>query len=114
MVKLPNGDKAIVPLEKFTEYSLNPDHPVGQHKARVFKAALGLTLEDASFLQTIVQGVANTHDAVPQEPSAFGDRYVIDFILETESGVATIRSAWIVRHDENVPRLTSCFVMEED
>lgn len=113
MAKLPNGDRAVVPLEKFTEYALNPEHPSGQHKTQVFKAALGLTLEDAAFLQKIVKAIASTHDATPQEPTAYGDRYVIDFTLTTDSGTATVRSAWMVRKDEDFPRLTSCYVIED-
>ena len=113
MAKLPNGDKAVVPLEKFTEYALNPEHPSGRHKARVFKAALGLTFEDAAFLQETVKKLASTHDATPQEPSAYGERYVIDFTLTTDSGTATVRSAWMVRKTEDFPRLTSCYVIED-
>ena len=55
MAKLPNRNNAVVSLEKFTEYLLNPEHPTGRHKARVFKAALGLTLENAEFLRNTAQ-----------------------------------------------------------
>jgi hypothetical protein len=113
MAKLTNADQAIIPLEKFTEYCLNPEHPTGQHKARVFKAALGLTLDDATFLQATVAKTVMTYDATPQEPNAFGDRYVIDFMLTTAVGSAVVRSAWIVRYHENFPRLTSCYVLED-
>ncbi|WP_369750949.1 DUF6883 domain-containing protein [Calothrix sp. PCC 7507] len=41
-------------------YCLNPEHPEGKHKARVFKSALNLDLNDAEELQTILlQAVAN-------------------------------------------------------
>jgi hypothetical protein len=40
-MKLPNSDKAIVPIEKLRDYSLNPSHSVGKHKARVFESVLG-------------------------------------------------------------------------
>ena len=113
MAKLPNGSKAVVPVEKFTEYLLNPDHPTGRHKARVFKAALGLTLENAEFLRERAQQIAVTGDAERQEPTPFGERYVIDFEMTTESGTANVRTAWIIRHGEDFPRLTSCYVLEE-
>lgn len=112
MAKLPNGDQAIVPLEKLTDYSLNPEHTTGKHKARVFKAALGLTLDDAPFLRGELLDFVKTHEATPQEPTPYGDRYVIDFELTTTVGTATVRSAWIVRHSEDFPRLTSCYVIE--
>lgn len=113
MAKLPNGEQAIVPLEKFTEYALNPEHPTGRHKARVFNAVLGLTLDDAPFLQATVQHIAETGDAVPQEPTPYGQRYVIDFELTTDSGTGIVRTAWLIRNDEDVPRLTTCYVIED-
>ncbi len=42
-MKLPNGERAVVDIIKLQDYCLNPAHPRGQHKARVFAAALGLT-----------------------------------------------------------------------
>jgi hypothetical protein len=45
-MKLPNGDRAIVDLEKLRAYCLNPQHPRGRHKARVF-ASFGIREADA-------------------------------------------------------------------
>jgi hypothetical protein len=36
-MKMPGGDAAIVDRQKLTGYSLNPEHPRGKHKARVFQ-----------------------------------------------------------------------------
>jgi len=41
-MKMPDGDAAIVDRQKLTGYCLNPEHPRGKHKARVF-AMLGFT-----------------------------------------------------------------------
>ena len=112
MGKLPNGDQAIVSLEKLTGYSLNPEHTTGKHKARVFKAALGLTLDDAPFLREKLLDIVKTHRATPQEPTSYGERYVIDFELTTSAGTALVRSAWIIRNGEDFPRLTSSYVIE--
>jgi uncharacterized protein DUF6883 len=49
-MKLPGGDAAIVDPQKLTRYCLNPGHPRGKHKARVF-AALGFTTENADELR---------------------------------------------------------------
>jgi hypothetical protein len=113
MSKLPNGERALVPLEKFTEYVLNLEHPTGRHKARVFAAVLGLTRDDATFLQELVQRIAETHDAERQEPTRYGERYVIDFELTTDSGSGVVRTAWIIRQGDDVPRLTTCYVIED-
>jgi len=110
MAKLPNADQAVIPLEKLTEYALNPDHPTGRHKAHVFKAVLGLSLEDSSFLHQAIQAIVISHDAVPEEANSYGARYVIDFELTTDAGTAIVRTSWIIRNGEDFPRLTSCYV----
>jgi hypothetical protein len=47
-MELPNGDRAVIPIEKIIGYCLNPNHPKGKHKARVFKSVLNITNDDAS------------------------------------------------------------------
>ena len=44
MPKLPRPERAIVHIEKLADYCLNPEHPSGKHKARVFKSVLNLGL----------------------------------------------------------------------
>ncbi len=50
-MKLPNGERAAVDLEKLTDYCLNPDHPRGKHKARVFLGACGFAAENAELMR---------------------------------------------------------------
>ena len=50
-MKLPNSDRAVVEIAKLRDYCLNPEHPHGKHKARVFAAALGLTADQAETLR---------------------------------------------------------------
>ncbi len=113
MPKLPNADKAIIPLEKFTMYALSPDHPQGKHKARVFRAALGLTINEADFLRDEVKRLIQTAEATPQSPTQYGKRFVVDFTLTTDVGTATVRTALMIRKEEDFPRLTTCYVIED-
>ena len=107
---LPGGEAAIVDIRKLTEYCLNPDHPRGKHKARVF-AALGFTAENAEELRAaLLKAAAATTDAQPAQSEQFGDRYVIEFEIRGPRASAVVRSTWIVRRGETSPRLTSCFV----
>lgn len=39
-----------------------------------------------------------------------GDVYVLTFVFVTADGRATILTAWIIRHDEDFPRLTTCYI----
>jgi hypothetical protein len=110
MPKLPNAERAVVEIEKLLTYSLNPEHEVGKHKALVFKAALGITLDDASWLrQTILQKVLDA-EATRGPASPFGEKYVVDIEVERAGLKAIIRTAWIVDYGADFPRLTSCYV----
>jgi hypothetical protein len=111
-VKLPNGDRAVVPLEKLTGYSLNAEHGSGRNKAYLFEKRLGLTADDAAFLRDTLLQQAKDADAKPASPTVYGERYVIDFDVTTDMGNARVRSAWIVRKDEDFPRLTSCYIID--
>ena len=50
-MQLPGGTNAIVEISKLRNYCLDPHHPRGRHKARVFLSALGLGQTDADFLR---------------------------------------------------------------
>ncbi len=110
-MKLPNGDRAVVDLAKLRDYCLNPDHPRGRHKARVFASALGLTAARAADLQTALLEAARTADASASEADEYGQRYGVEFTMSGPAGTAAVQSAWIVRTGEDFPRLTSCYVL---
>ena len=46
-------------------------------------------------------GIANPH----------GQRFIVDFDLARESRTVRVRSTWIVRIGEDLPRLTSCYLL---
>jgi hypothetical protein len=107
---LPNPERAEVDPRKLTEYCLSIEHPVGKHKAAVFRAALGITMTDAVLLRNWLLDAAASGEAVAGAADEFGQRYQLDFVATTQIGSATIRSAWIVRAGEDFPRLTTCYV----
>lgn len=107
---LPNGERATVDIRKLRDYCLNPDSTRGNRKARVFEAALGITAGDVTKLQEKLLDVAHTSEAQLGELDMYGQRYTIDFEMETEVGKAVVRSGWIILRDENAPRLTTCYV----
>ena len=106
-MKLPNGEKAVVEIAKLLDYSLSVAHPEGRHKARVFRAVLGIGLAGSHMLRERLLAAARDQDAVVGEVDEFGHRYVIDFPLEHAGRRALVRSAWIVLVNEDFPRLTS-------
>jgi hypothetical protein len=110
-VKLPHAELAVVEIAKLRDYCLSTDHLRGRHKARVFAAALGLTADHAEQLRHALLDAAHTLDAAATDGDEFGQRYVLDFTMKGQAGIATVRSCWIVRSGEDCPRLTSCYVL---
>jgi hypothetical protein len=109
-VHLPNGDRAIVDIRKLRDYCLNPGSPRGRHKARVFLRAIGLTKADAPELRRVLLAAARTEEATVGTHDQYGQRYSIEFLMETESGNARVHSGWIVLSGTTEPRFTTCYV----
>lgn len=111
MELLPNVENAQVPIEKLRDYSLDANHPVGKHKARVFESALGMTSDDALRLRELILRAILTNRAVEQGTNTHGTRYSVDFQAFGVKGSIKVRTAWIIDCGETIPRLTSCYVM---
>lgn len=110
-MKLPNGDRADLGT-KIEDYSLNPLHREGQHKARVFASALNVTAANADVLRRAVLDTARTSDEVESRgDNGFGVVFVLRFRMETGAGAAQVLTAWIIRHNEDFPRLTTCYIL---
>jgi hypothetical protein len=98
-MKIPDADRAVVDIRKLRNYSLNPAHRTGRHKAHVFIAALGMTADDAEALCNILLKVVREHEADLGLKDSYGQRYQLDFTLEWRGKQAVIRSAWIIESD---------------
>ena len=109
-MKLPNSSKAVVDIKKLLDYALNPSHPRGKHKARVFKSVLGITEEDAEWLRQQALWAAANSEVISETQSVFGNKYVIDANISHQEKSAIVRFSWIIEHGTDFPRLTTCFV----
>ena len=108
-MKVPTAEHAVVDIRKLRDYCLNPLHDDGKHKARLFSAALGMMADDAEELRRVLLEAVKTQDAQLGRRDAYGQRYVVDFMLVWRGKQAMIRSAWIIEHDSDTPRSTSCY-----
>ena len=72
---------------------------------------LGLSLTDLEFLCDELLRAARVGDAQIGEKDKHGDRYAVDFTITKGTRRATVRSAWIIRPGELIPRLTTCYVL---
>ncbi len=106
---IPNAKNAVVDIRKLRDYCLNPEHDDGKHKARLFSSILGMTPDNAEELRQIVLEVIQTHEAQLGRRDGFGQRYTLDFTIQWQNRSATLRSGWIIEHDSEIPRLTTCY-----
>jgi hypothetical protein len=109
-MKLPNGDQAIVGIRKLLDYCLNSEHPRGRNKARVF-AAVGIREAEAEELRAAILSAAQEAEAELGIANVYGQRYVVDCDFFRQGRAVRIRSTWIVRSEDGLPRLTSCYVL---
>ncbi|MBA3642010.1 MAG: hypothetical protein H0W53_22675 [Acidobacteria bacterium] len=110
-MRLPNAERADLG-DKLEQYVLNPNHRHGRHKARVFESVLGITLVNREILaNAILTAARNSDEAEARGDNGHGELYVLRFPLQAAAGAATILTAWIVRHGEDFPRLTTCYIL---
>lgn len=109
MKKLPNLECAVIPPEKL-RYCLDPNHPTGRDKARVFRSALGLGPEDAARLEGILrQGIANHEARLTQTFPNGAERWVVAWVVSGRLGPLRMVSAWNVDPGCRT-RLISCYL----
>ncbi|MBW4571080.1 MAG: hypothetical protein KME31_24605 [Tolypothrix carrinoi HA7290-LM1] len=108
-MKLPNGEQAEISMQKLIGYCLNPVHPSGKHKARVFASVLGITVENAEILQQLVQTAALEGKVVQQDTTAFGQQFKVDWIVPDTDGVQ-LRTIWEITSKNPNPRLIYAFI----
>jgi len=109
---LPNADKAVIPIEKLTKYSLDFDKD--PNKAVAFKIALGYTKNNAAMLVDDIYKSLRNFEAVQKENNGYGDIYeVVMKITGTSGKAANILTSWIVETGTNFPRLTNVYVTKK-
>jgi hypothetical protein len=106
-VRLPHLDQAQVDVTKLTEYVLNPNHPEGRHKARVFLSALGITAANGGWLADAILLSIRNADAVLQADTRWGALYRVDVDIVRGQRCAKVRTAWLCHRE--AARLTTCF-----
>ena len=74
-------------------------------------AACGFSSDNAELLKQRLLDAAIHGDATAGTLDAHGQRFVIEYLIEGPASRAWVRTAWIVRSDENFPRFTTAYVM---
>ena len=107
-MRIPHAENATVDIRKLRDYCLNPEHPEGKHKARLFVAALGMTEADAELLRDALLQMVKSHDATFVD-GAMPTGNAITSILHSTGRQTILRSGWIIEHGSDIPRLTTCY-----
>ncbi|RJP22107.1 MAG: hypothetical protein C4527_22490 [Candidatus Omnitrophota bacterium] len=109
-VRLPNGEHAFIDLRKFYDYILDNEHDEGKHKARLFQSVLGITICNVDLLVKALREAARSNEVILGKKDDYGQRFTIDFYFIGPISKAVIRSAWIIRTGEEIPRFVSCYL----
>jgi hypothetical protein len=109
---LPQYEKAIIPIEKLRDYALDPNHPLGRNKARVFKAALGMERDHAEILSKVLKSTLIRSPAVQGPKTQYGQHWTTYHEIVGLSGQPIVVTAvWICRIEQvDVPVLISCYI----
>jgi hypothetical protein len=86
MSRLPNSENSILDLRKLEDYCLDPAHPRGRHKARLFREALGIDRTDARWLRDALLESARVNEAVELATDTFGSRWRVDVAVTRQCG----------------------------
>ncbi|RMX19005.1 hypothetical protein EBQ34_01225 [Vandammella animalimorsus] len=115
---LPGAKDAVIPRAKILDYSLNPEHPSGGHKARVLQSMLGFNLESANaFEQALRQGLLKTPATLNPESDVDRQwrhrRYTVQMYVTGPNGKsAVVTTAWKIHNDDplRAPHLVSAYI----
>jgi hypothetical protein len=111
MARVPNAERAILDIRKLADYCLSPEHPRGRHKARVFRDALGLNRDDAEWLRAALLAGLRRVEAIELLSDNLGNHWRVDVSVARHNKSVVVRTVWIVRKGEQLPRFVTCWVL---
>jgi hypothetical protein len=113
--RLPRVDDAYGVESKLRAYSLNPEHEVGSHKARVFGGMLGIRPDDVQYLAD--QLLVGVHEATISDVRDNAPYGILCEVLVPVSGIgaavgqtSSVTTSWEYRSSEDAPRLVSAYI----
>ena len=111
--QLPRAERAVIAPAKLRDYCLNPEHPTGRNKARVFASALGIHQADWQYLADQLLAGVQTAPISRIEVKPDGTGYEVIVSVDGLNGAtAPVKSGWFIDAEpaDAPPRLTSAYV----
>ncbi len=99
---------------KLTEYALNPENPIGRHKALVFEQRLGFTKANSGQLRQQIETHALQAEAFLQRTDQYGQHYRVD--LEVVGAIGQheiIRTGWVIPPESDTAQLVTAYVLRK-
>src|SRR3954470_7738693 len=109
--RLPKSELAVLDIRKLADYCLNPVHPRGRHKARVFREALNVERVDSVWLRDALLAAARSSEASLIGVNTWGEHWRLDATIGRHNKSAMVRSIWIVRAGDSRPMFVTCWVL---
>jgi len=104
-------EEVYIDIRKLRDYVLNPQHPIGKHKARVFSSSLGISRNEAEILKTKIVKEMEHADIVWAHEDQFGKRFKTDLEISMNDREARVRTIWIIKVQNEIPELVTCYVI---
>jgi filamentous hemagglutinin len=104
-------NRIVIDPRKLTDYALDPNNPVGRHKALIFERHLGFTRQNYELLLQQIESKALTANAHLKRTDKHGRHYFVDLeIIGTQGKWAVVRTGWLVAPDSDEARLVTLYV----
>ena len=108
-MKLPDKEKAYIPLLKIKDYLLSETHPIGKSKAKFFRS-LGFNELNIDLLKQGLLTIAQIEDVKEAVSSMHGVKYIIDGLIQTPAGeTVKVRTIWIIDKGQTHPRFVTTY-----
>jgi hypothetical protein len=109
MKVLPRYEEAVIPIEKFTKYALDPNK--SPHKALAFELALGYNKSNVEKLIKNIKSNLNKFPATSKGNKGFGDIYEVVMDLTGENGkIAKVLTGWLDDVSNGEMRMTTVYI----
>ena len=112
MKLLPHFEQAAIAIEKFEDYILNSEHPLGKHKAQVFQRTLEIERRHANVLMELIRKSLSRAPAEQGESKEYGDCWTTwHEIIGMNGQSAIVTVAWMFKKNaEQIPVFISCYI----
>lgn len=107
--RLANAELAWVPVNKMTEYLLNPFNPRAGTKPDDF-AKMGYGIRNIDVLERGLISIAQNYPPIEERTTPISVTYRVEgYIATPEDGNRYIRTVWETRPDDPRPRLVTAY-----